>query len=221
MKILTWNLERLQKNKNQLILEKLAEIDADILILTETNSLINPGSNYSSLSTEPLPKDFDGIKYKATEHRTTIWSKYSMHPSFKTFDSNTSVCADIKTPMGLLTVYGTIIGVFGGRGERFNTDIQGQLADFKKLSASENICIAGDFNVTFSGYTYPSHKARETLNDAFRHLSLTNTTAAISDTVDHIVLSENFAKQINSLPETWNGNKKMSDHIGVCITLKP
>ena len=50
MKILTWNLER-PKKANQDILEKLAELDADVLILTETNSAINPGEKYSFVAT--------------------------------------------------------------------------------------------------------------------------------------------------------------------------
>ena len=33
-------LQRLDKRKNQLILEKLVDINADILVLTETNSII-------------------------------------------------------------------------------------------------------------------------------------------------------------------------------------
>ncbi|MFT4970003.1 MAG: exonuclease III [Chitinophagales bacterium] len=36
MKIATWNLERLIKNRNEEVLEKIRAIDADILVLTET-----------------------------------------------------------------------------------------------------------------------------------------------------------------------------------------
>jgi hypothetical protein len=36
VKIATWNLERLIKNKNEEILEKIQAIDAGILVLTET-----------------------------------------------------------------------------------------------------------------------------------------------------------------------------------------
>jgi hypothetical protein len=51
-----WNLERLIKNKNQLILDKLSEIDADIIILTETNSIIYPGGSYSRIAAESLTR---------------------------------------------------------------------------------------------------------------------------------------------------------------------
>ncbi len=62
MKILTWNIER-PKKENQLILDKLAEYNADIVILTETNVIINPGKEYISIASETLTKNHDGINY--------------------------------------------------------------------------------------------------------------------------------------------------------------
>jgi exonuclease III len=56
MKIATWNLERLIKRKNQLLLDKLVDINADILILTETNSIIQL-ENYTCISTDLLPTE--------------------------------------------------------------------------------------------------------------------------------------------------------------------
>ncbi|MFV5699162.1 endonuclease/exonuclease/phosphatase family protein [Flavobacterium sp. ZT3R17] len=217
MKILTWNLERLIKNKNQLILDKLSELDADILILTETNSIINPGEGYSCIATESLSKGHDGIPYKSGENRTTIWTKYKIEKQYKTFANFTSVSAEIKTPLGLLNIYGTIIGVFGGKDERFKTDLESQLLDFKNLLG--NICIAGDFNVYMSGYAYPSHEARKKLNQIFDNLNLKCLTSEIADNVDHIVLSKDFIKNQKINIETWNLDKKLSDHIGICIHL--
>ena len=37
--------------------------------------------------------------------------------------------------------------------------------DFENLSG--NICIAGDFNIALSGFAYPSHKARNEINEIF------------------------------------------------------
>ena len=67
MKILTWNIER-PKAENQLILDKLAEYNAEIVILTETNSIINLGKEYSFVATESLRNGYDGIQYKAGEN---------------------------------------------------------------------------------------------------------------------------------------------------------
>ena len=219
MKILTWNIER-PKIKNQLILDKLAEYNADILILTETNSIIKLGQEYSFVATESLKNGYDGVQYKLGENRTTIWTKYEIGIQHKTYDSFTSVCVQIETLNGLLNVYGTIIGVFGGIGERFKSDLENQLLDFENLSTKSSICIVGDLNVTFSGRVYPSHDARNKLNLVFEKLELTNLTSEIENNVDHIILSKSFIENKIVKIEIWNLEKKLSDHIGICLTLE-
>jgi len=111
MKIATWSLERLARRKNQAILDKLQEVDADILILTETSSAIGL-DNYNCASTNFLPNFFDGIKYNNGENRVSIWTKHPVKGAHESYDGFTSVCCDIGTPFGLLTVYGTIIGQY-------------------------------------------------------------------------------------------------------------
>ena len=218
MKIANWNLERLDKRKNQLILDKLVELDADILVLTETNSIIQL-DNYTCISTELLPNNFDDVKYKVGENRVSILTKYKATTQHKTFDKYTAVCTDIETPFGPLTVYGTIIGVFANRQPRFDNDLNGQLADFEKIFTGRQVCFAGDFNITFTGQAWPSNKARQALLDAFKNYNLTNTTANIDSTVDHIVLSNNFLDNKHLEFETWNADKKLSDHVGHLLTL--
>jgi len=218
MKIATWNLQRLEKNRNQQILDKLADINADILVLTETSSKIHFG-NYNCVSTDPLPTNFDGIKYENGENRASIWTKYNIATRHTTFDSYTTVCTDIETPSGLLTVYGSIIGVFANRQPRFDIDLNGQLADFEKIFTGRQVCFAGDLNVTFSGQAWPSNKARQSLLDAFKNYDLTNTTANIDGTVDHIVLSNRFLSSKHLQIDTWNADKKLSDHVGHLLTL--
>ena len=218
MKIATWNLERLDKRKNEQILEKLININADILVLTETNSIIQL-DGYECISTEQLPRDFDGIKYDIGENRVSILTKYTTSTQHITYDSYTTICTDIQTPFGLLTVYGSIIGVFGNRQPRFDNDLNGQLSDFQKIFPERKVCLAGDLNVTFSGRPWPGNKAKQTLMDAFKTYGLTNTTANIADTVDHIVLSNDFLENKHVEIETWNHDKKLSDHVGHLLTL--
>lgn len=219
MKILTWNLER-PKKANQLILDKLAEFEADILILTETNTAINLGEDYSFVATKPLIRGYDGIDYKTGENRATIWSKYKINKQHETYDSFTSVCAEIETKNGPLNVYGTIIGVFGGRGERFKNDLEKQLIDFEKLYIDNPFCIAGDFNITFSGMTYPSHDARNKMSSIIEKLKLENLTSKIENNIDHILLSKDFLSSGKYKTKIWNEDKKLSDHMGICITLE-
>lgn len=218
MKIATWNLERLTKKKNQQILDKLNEINADILVLTETSSKIYL-ENYNCVSTEPLPNFFDNIRYENYENRVSIFTKYKLLTQFKTFDSFTTVCTDIETPFGILTVYGSIIGVFGKSQPRFDNDLYGQLNDFEKIFTGRQVCFAGDLNVTFSGQAWPSNKARQSLVQTFKNYNLTNTTANIDGTVDHIVLSDVFLGNKQLQIVTWNEDKKLSDHVGHLLTL--
>lgn len=219
MKILTWNLAR-PKKFDELVLAKILEFNADILILTETNKFVNPGKEYSFVATKILEKGLDGINYQIGENRTTIWTKYKINKQFNTCDKFTNVCAELETPIGLLRIYGTIIGVFGGIGERFKLDLNNQILDFEYLCTEKVFCIGGDFNVTFSGRAYPSHEARKKLNAVFEKLKLTNLTSEIENNVDHIVLSKSFLDNKKISIQTWNHDKKLSDHIGICITIE-
>jgi exonuclease III len=218
VKILTWNLERLQKNSDDAILQIIERLDADVLILTETSSRINPGKHYNGISTENLEKGFDGIDYKAGENRTSIWTKYPIKKQHTTFDKFTSICAEVETDFGLLNIYGTIIGIFGGKGERFKNDFEAQIKDFEKIS--NNICIAGDLNITLSGYVYPSHSARKRLNELLQKKNLNCLTSEIVNNVDHIILNNNFIRNRKVEIIVWNQDKKLSDHIGICLSLE-
>ena len=219
MRIATWNVGRPTNSKKQAIIDKLTEIDADIIILTETSSIIEL-DNYNCISTELLPAGFDNIDYKAGENRVSILTKFKTAKRYDTFDRYSTVCSDIETPWGILTVYGSIIGVFANKQPRFDNDLYGQLADFERLFINRQVCFAGDLNTTFSGQPWPSKKARQMLNESFGKFELTNTTATIQDTVDHIVLSTSFIKNKEIEIETWNQNKKLSDHVGHLIILK-
>lgn len=58
MKIINWNVGRPTKNKAKQIVEKFIELDADIVVLTETNSAIDLGSNYIQISSDFIEQDF-------------------------------------------------------------------------------------------------------------------------------------------------------------------
>ena len=219
MKIINWNVGRPTKNKGERILEELNKRDADILILTETNSNIKPQGEYHEVSTARLKRITDGVPYKDGEIRTSIWTKYPVIKCYPTYNDNTSVCADIKTESGVLTVYATIIGIFGGTKPPFKKDLESQLNDFDRLFPGKQVCIVGDYNITFSGHPYPSLSARQTLNDVFQKFNITNLTCGIVDSVDHIAISSDFKGNKRVALEVWNEDKNLSDHIGVSITL--
>lgn len=157
MKIINWNVARPSANKVKSITEKLMELKADIVVLTETSTLIDLGSAYNYFSTDFIEQDFERqnlIKYKDNERRTSIYSKYPLSKTYTTYDKFTSICIDIDSPLGVITFYATIIGVFGGLNPRFTDDLTSQIQDFEKLIKGKNVCIIGDYNITTSGRVY-------------------------------------------------------------------
>ena len=222
MKIINWNVGRPTIAKGEKILQKLKELNGDIVILTETNASINLGTDYQLVSTPALPDGHDTFKYSVAkkENRSSIWSKYPILRTYPTCDEFTSVCADIETPFGVLTVYATIIGVDGGNKMFFNRDLNGQLSDFERLFPEKQVCLVGDFNITFTGRRYPSELTREKMNDMFETYSLNNLTSSIDGCVDHIALGKEFliAKHVKN-GEVWNEDKSISDHFGVSISI--
>ena len=216
MKIATWNLERptTTGKKNASIESALAAVNADIFILTETNESINPGSGYYSIHSVEAAENF----YTEGERRVSIFSKYPFRKQIPTFNAETALCVQIQTPEGELAIYGTIIGTHGNREASFQTDLELQILDFNKIAAEHGLCIAGDFNISFSDNYYYTKAGRDSLTGCFDLLGLVNTTADISENIDHIILPKSF---IDKKPNTeeWNRDKKLSDHIGVAVTL--
>jgi endonuclease/exonuclease/phosphatase family metal-dependent hydrolase len=219
MKILTWNVARPDIKKSQSILEIINSYNTDIVVLTETNSRINLDGDYKFVATKALAKNYDDIEYKIGENRTTIFTKYKILNQFETFDNHTSINIEIETEFGNLTVYGTIIGVFGGKNERFNQELEQQLVDFNHFKAENLNCIIGDLNTTFSGYTYPSHRARNLLNEVFNQKNMLNLTQDLDNNVDHIVISKNLLENKKTELIKFNLDKKLSDHIGIFIEI--
>jgi exonuclease III len=219
MKIITWNIQRLEKNKTGKIIKILEDENADIIILTETNSKLINLTDYHFCSTTPLPNNLDNINYKDGENRVSIFSKFPIIAQNKTWNSYTSVCADIETTFGLLTIYGTIIGILGGKGEVFKNELAIQILDFEKLSVGKNFCLAGDLNIMLSGYAYPSHTARESLNNFFDKNSINCVTSNIPKNVNHIAINNEFLTGKLVENKYWNEEKILSDHKGICISL--
>ncbi len=218
MRILNWNLRRPTQasfRRNDAFHQQIAALHPDIVILTETNAAIHPGPAYESAATLPLPAGHDGIQYAHGENRASIFSRYPITAVMPTADPYTSVGATIATPYGPLLMYATIIGVFGGKGTRFNEDFDACCSDLSSLQSRGNLCVVGDFNVAFSGYPYPSKAAVLHTRRAFEEAGLRILTAAHEDVPDHIACSEGFLDSVRVetciIPSpTW-----LSDHAAV------
>jgi endonuclease/exonuclease/phosphatase family metal-dependent hydrolase len=216
MKIATWNIERL-KHRSRLpdIKEAIRNVDADILILTEADRTLKLPEYDFQLQTDDLESD----DYDDTENRIIIYTSYQAIGGENTFDGKTSMCSFFVTPLGPLAVYGTIIGTHGNRGHQFNEDLAEQVLDFDGISKQVPVCIAGDFNMSFSDNYYYTKNGRETLSNCFEQNDLVNLTASLPECIDHIVVSKQFLGGREVKLTEWNLDKSLSDHKGVCAEL--
>lgn len=215
MRIATWNVERLKHKSN---LEKIKnicnELNADIFVLTETDEQIN--LNHKNFF--QTPKFHDKNFYKITDNRVTIFTNYNFVKTYSTFDKFTAICIELETEFGNLLVYGTIIGIFGNRNKNFKIDLLKQIEDFKILS-EKNICIVGDFNLSFADNYYFTNFGRNNLLQTFSALNIEILTKNCAECIDHIAISKNFLMNKKFTCSEWNFDKKLSDHKGIFVDI--
>ena len=219
MKISTWNIERLKhKNKIEQINSILAELKADILVLTESDNRVDT-SNYKFCIQTLKPEDFGPDYYSESENRVTICTNYEIVRQHETYDKYTSLCVELETSLGTLIVYGTIIGILGNRHKNFKNDLAQQISDYKNLSKEKNFCLIGDYNISFGDNYYFTNDGRNELNIVFKECNLNLLTRANAECIDHIAISDNFLTNVETEIAEWNLDKKLSDHKGIYVNL--
>ena len=125
----------------------------------------------------------------------------------------------MKSENGNLLVYGTIIGIYGNRNENFKEDLPKQIDDFKNLSKNQNLCVIGDYNISFSDNYYFTNLGRRELNKCFAENGIENLTLYLSQTIDHIAISRKFIANTKIVTGEWGSEKKLSDHKGISLFL--
>lgn len=248
-KIANWNLERPKSKteKTKLAIEKIQEVNADIIVLTETSKSVDLSEIY--------PFQISTLSYERTpnEHWVTIWSKWEVVKQIETFDNFRTVSGIIKAPFGNISVFGTIIpyhqaGVSGIRYGNLNykiweyheKDLYEQSENWEKLLETEQLplFVIGDFNQSrFNNQGYGTPKVRQILTDLLTKLDLKCVTeidfsekyltedpkkGKIRNNIDHICVSNNLLNQMKTYEVgAWNHfteqGKFMSDHNGVYI----
>lgn len=183
-KIANWNLERpkLKTEKTKLATEKIKEINADIIVLTETSKAVDLSELY--------PFQISTLSYERTpdEKWVTIWSKWEIIKQIETFDNYRTVSGIIKSPFGNISIFGTIIpyhqaGVSGVRYGNLNyktweyheKDLYAQSENWKKLIETEKLplFVIGDFNQSrFNNQGYGTPKVRQILTNLLAQLDL-------------------------------------------------
>ena len=230
MRIATWNIERLKhKNKRDLIHEACNAVEADILVLTETDERVAPEYPYcyrtTSLKGVEMPIVYRGekafVRYADTENRVSIFTKYQCLKEYVAFDSYKALCVELATEFGDLLVYGTIMGVFGNREASFQPDIEKQMEDIRRLTAEgRNICVIGDYNLSFIDNYYHTTLGRETVQGCFGRSGISILTSERPQCIDHIAVSDSFMQghRVTEINE-WNLDKTLSDHKGIVVQI--
>jgi endonuclease/exonuclease/phosphatase family metal-dependent hydrolase len=236
VRIVTWNLERPRARsvaKNQMLHQKLREIDADIYVLTETHEAIRPGLTYHGQATSVSAHNqwrYLNNPHTPGENCTTIWSRWPIVRHEETFDSTHAVCVEIATPVGPLMVYGTIITWHADRGAdgtsrnwaEHHKSITAHATDWATMRGDIPLCVAGDFNTTLDGTYYGTREGRTLLNNALQAANLGCVTGSLPQTIDHICLSTRWARQVQQ-HFTWQAyterGRPVSDHHGVGVDL--
>ena len=217
MKIATWNIERLRhKSELALINENCERVGADILVLTETDSRLS--LKYKSLFSTTPPKEKD--YFSPTETRVTICTNYEFVGQYPTFDEHTAACVELKTELGNMLIYGTVIGIYGNRHKNFMADLQCQITDIERLAEKCNLCVVGDFNCSFSDNYYFTKSGRAALDDVFARNDITLLTRKQLECIDHIAVSNSFINGLTTEINEWNLDKTLSDHKGIIVELK-
>lgn len=91
----------------------MADIDADIWVLTETRASVSPAEGHYGIHTPPHPiRRPDG-----DERWVSIWSRWPLAPTGLAPDPRRSVSAVVESPLGDLIVYGTVLPWANERGD--------------------------------------------------------------------------------------------------------
>lgn len=243
MRVATWNLDHAYNASRpiQLQINKIVEINPDIIVVTETCESISL-QDYGYKVCYPQQKNSHG------KYCVGIWSKYPVLSSPVIQETMLAVCAEIDSPLGKLLVYGTIIPYHGYKGsdgksgawEEHYKAIEKQGSDWTALlNTFKNIplIVAGDFNQTRDGskQSYGTEKGRQLLSDkltlnklvclteenfgASGKLSIDPKKAKVRNNIDHICTSSSFLKPhyVGAWDHFTDDNLFLSDHNGVYL----
>ena len=218
MRIATWNVERLKHHvKTDVMLRDVEEANADILVLTETDRRFVP--DYPYVCHSPLLREIRPDYYREAENRVSIYSRFPVIKEYKTNDMYTCVCVELLTDRGNLLVYGTIMGIFGNREASFNSDLEMQMSDIRRLSTeNHSICVIGDYNLSFGDNYYYTNYGRNLVQQTFLDCGIDILTQAVPECIDHIAVSKGFPGETVTVTE-WNKDKSLSDHKGIVVEI--
>lgn len=241
MKIVNWNVQRPQitSRKNPLRVEHLLSIQPDIAILTETNSAVDLGPDYTGfLTIHTARKPGEG------EAVASIWIKkqtVALVQVIETSDPSEAICTELCLFGSRMIVYSSIIPYHAWRGfdrkskmwQEHKNAIIWHRKDWLMLRErfpEHALIAAGDYNQHRDGVgRYGTLEVRQLLSEALRDSRLVCITEAdfvasvglSRRNVDHVCISAEILSSVQVV-HAWEGTvlgKKLSDHNGITVIL--
>jgi len=235
MKIATLNIDWAKKYKSKshiLQIEyALVELNADILIITESVHLNLPIYNFVYKTTEIPNKDvYEELNYSKylngnAAYRVSIYSKYPASKSFRVTDKHTSLAKEFETEFGTIVIYSTIIGTWFNKGPYAKEELHNCINDCMRISQqTKYFCLAGDLNTSFRNeepeYQMPGIESRKYLKELCKVCKLDLTTQDLEKNIDHIFISKSLKSKLNVVASSFIEKGILSDHQGVMISIQ-
>lgn len=243
MKIATWNVDRACPGNGARagrIRRAIAEIEADVWVLTETHPDFTPGEGFARAAVSAGAPDREG-----TECWVAIWVRRDLASKDLTLSGQPE-----RSAASLLSgTNGSPVIVFGSvlpwradvrdserrGGAAFAHAIEAQSADWDLLCKEHSdavFCLAGDFNQELNANgPVGTKRGREALVEAFGRRDLVCVTGGDLDplvargwpaSIDHIVIGPGLQVIPDShrvWPNQYPLHKNMPDHHGFCVEL--
>jgi hypothetical protein len=243
VRIATWNVERVRPKGWKVApaqRRRMAEVDADIWILTETHVDHSPGDGYDAIHSPAIPD-----RRPEDERWVGIWSRYPMTPILEPPPRGRgTVAALVNTPAGDIVVYGCVIAwaneplladgspvaMWKAHAEVI-TQIDHDLEMIGDRHHHVPIIVGGDFNQDRDGSGwYGTSAVRRQLGDVLDRHELTCVTAfdvvaaGLLDShhlVDHICVPKSHAEPtvVSCWETTDNAGVRLSDHPTVAVDM--
>jgi len=244
IRIATWNLERCSSSawsKAPAQQRRLAQVDADIWVLTETFTDRSPVPGFTGVFSPPHPER----RPNPDERWTAVWSRWPIEQLDEPAPHRRgTVAARIATPTGPVIVYGTVIAYQHepthddgrpARGWEVHTaEVTRQSAEWQLLRQQHPetpLVVAGDFNQARSGRprSYGTTATRAAMTDALSRAGLRCLTevdlvesGAITQRshVEHICVSDGLtAAPVLAWDRVDDNGVSVSDHPTLAVDL--
>lgn len=234
MTIATLNIDWAKKQRSKTHIHKIEHLlnilDFDILVVTEAVDL-NLATYPFVYKSKSLPEgqEYENINYsiylKGTPaNRVTIYSKFQSSKTYRVTDDFTSVCREFETNVGVITIYGTIIGTLFRKPPFAEKELNNCIMDCLRIfQQTKSLCLVGDLNTSFvktEKNLQINEVTTKLLRDLIKTCNLDLTTGNIKNNIDHIFLHKGLKVKMDVTQDVFVEKNKVSDHQGIVVEIK-